>query len=392
MRLLPKNLQSAVTSAVKQNNRNSISNPTLDKPPFLKVERPRQYPPTFKGARSQWFWILFASFFILGSIFTNAFRPTSWEFSIEPVVYAVCLILPLTIMFVSYIDMNAKRLGKLPMLYALLHMLIVVSIGIFITTVFSKLMMYWLFDLADTLANFLQTLAISIVMAILTIIVFFVYNQLQYNRISERQQRYQQKLIEQNELLKARLTPHFFFNMLNSMQYLIEVNPKEAELLVRRVSNLYRASFDESREVALLDEIELCKNYLNIEQYRFEDKLTVNWEFPDEDLLYDMVISSRCLQSVIERMIVLVVERTTSPITLTIRIDWINNAVKIAVSTPMPTSGQAEIFANLEDSIDFSVQTEILRHHFGERSLVYAEADHTAISTYITYPLKDVAF
>lgn len=73
------------------------------------------------------------------------------------------------------------------------------------------------------------------------------------------------------------------------MQYLIESDPYEAEVMVRHVSTLYRVSFDETREIALMDEIELCESYLVNGKYRFDSKLKVTWQLPDADLLYDMV-------------------------------------------------------------------------------------------------------
>ncbi|MBR7551314.1 hypothetical protein KC220_22500, partial [Mycobacterium tuberculosis] len=91
----------------------------------------------------------------------------------------------------------------------------------------------------------------------------------------------------------------------------------------------YRVSFDETREIALLDEMALCESYLSIEKYRFDKKLKVTWQLPDEDLLYDMVITSLSLQMVIEKLIVLIVENSTDPIHITISIDWQNDVAKI---------------------------------------------------------------
>ena len=73
----------------------------------------------------------------------------------------------------------------------------------------------------ETIANTLFTF--------LMIAVLLTYFEIQYQNIRRAELRTQQKLIEQNEQLKARITPHFFFNLLNTMQYLIETDPYEAE-------------------------------------------------------------------------------------------------------------------------------------------------------------------
>lgn len=393
MRLLPKRLKPVAPSKATLANRNSIPNPTPDKPLLLEIERPHHYTLTLKDSKSRAFWVLFATLFISIAIAANTiYRSATWHSIFQISVYAVTVILPLTLLGAMYLDMNASRLEKLPLFQSLIRMLFVVALCMMSTTLLGKLVMYLVFGVVDSVAELIESLVINMYLAMLTMAVFFSYHQLQYRRINASQKLYQQQLIEQNEQLKARLTPHFFFNMLNSMQYLIEVNPKEAELLVRQVSNLYRASFEEIREVAILDEIKLCKNYLNIERYRFGDKLKVVWALPDEDLLYDMVITSRTLQYVLERMIVLVVEHTNSSVTLKIDIGWSDDIVKIAILAPMPSTGQADIYANIETSLDFSAPTETLRQYFGQAALIYSEASYDVITGHITYPLKDVAF
>lgn len=223
-----------------------------------------------------------------------------------------------------------------------------------------------------------------------TIAILLIYFNLQYQHIRRVESINQQRLIEQNEQLKARITPHFFFNLLNTMQYLIESDPYEAEVMVRHVSTLYRVSFDETREIALMDEIELCESYLSIEKYRFDSKLKVTWQLPDADLLYDMVITSLTLQIVIEKMIVLVVEMTTEPICIDIAITWQNDVAKIDILTRLSPTIYQQIHKAIRTKLSFGSQIDILRQYYGDKATIVYYIDEHALEVTIQYPLKDV--
>ncbi len=236
--------------------------------------------------------------------------------------------------------------------------------------------------LLDILVNTLLTFS--------TIAILLIYFNLQYQHIRRVESINQRRLIEQNEQLKARITPHFFFNLLNTMQYLIESDPYEAEVMVRHVSTLYRVSFDETREIALMDEIELCESYLSIEKYRFDSKLKVTWQLPDADLLYDMVITSLTLQIVIEKMIVLVVEMTTEPICIDIAITWQNDVAKIDILTRLSPTIYQQIHKAIRTKLSFGSQIDILRQYYGDKATIVYYIDEHALDVTIQYPLKDV--
>jgi hypothetical protein len=71
--------------------------------------------------------------------------------------------------------------------------------------------------------------------------------------------------------LESRLHPHFLFNTLNSIRTLIVEDPAVAEQLILRLSALLRSSLDlpASGTVTLERELQLTRDYLDIEQIRF---------------------------------------------------------------------------------------------------------------------------
>ncbi len=78
------------------------------------------------------------------------------------------------------------------------------------------------------------------------------------------------------ENLQSQMNPHFIFNALNSIQEYIVHNEKDlASSYLVKFSRLIRMYLDHSREstVALAEELEAMKLYLQLEKIRFEDKL-----------------------------------------------------------------------------------------------------------------------
>jgi len=75
--------------------------------------------------------------------------------------------------------------------------------------------------------------------------------------------------------LRAQMNPHFLFNSLNSINwYIIKNKPKEASKYLTKFSRLIRLILDHSKclNIALTQELEALKLYLDIEAIRFEKK------------------------------------------------------------------------------------------------------------------------
>jgi len=76
-------------------------------------------------------------------------------------------------------------------------------------------------------------------------------------------------------LLQAQLNPHFLFNSLNSVAELVYVDPKKAEYAIMNISKFLRSTLDESLKVSLYNELELVQNYINIENIRFNENISL---------------------------------------------------------------------------------------------------------------------
>jgi LytS/YehU family sensor histidine kinase len=82
------------------------------------------------------------------------------------------------------------------------------------------------------------------------------------------------------QALKMQLHPHFLFNTLHSISSLVLEDPPKANGMIARLGDFLRLTLEHSEEqmVTVQQEIEFLRCYLEIEQVRFEDRLTVDFK------------------------------------------------------------------------------------------------------------------
>jgi hypothetical protein len=105
----------------------------------------------------------------------------------------------------------------------------------------------------------------------------------------------------QLDALRAQLDPHFLFNSLNSIAVLARRGKvSEVEHMVTRLADLLRHSLESSRSqlVTLRVELDALRQYLDIEQVRYGDRLSVVVDVPDT--LLERVVPSFLLQPLVE--------------------------------------------------------------------------------------------
>ncbi len=107
----------------------------------------------------------------------------------------------------------------------------------------------------------------------------------------------------QLDALRMQLHPHFLFNTLNSISVLMAEDTKAARRMLTRLSDLLRASLENkgTHEVTLKEELEFLESYLEIEQTRFQDRLTVRLEVEPKAL--DACVPNLILQPLVENAI-----------------------------------------------------------------------------------------
>jgi two-component system LytT family sensor kinase len=92
-----------------------------------------------------------------------------------------------------------------------------------------------------------------------------------------------QLALAQFHALRAQLHPHFLFNALNAISSLIHSDPTRADRMLSRISELLRLAIDTSArpEVALDEELEFARRYLEVERMRYGERLDVRIDVRD---------------------------------------------------------------------------------------------------------------
>jgi LytS/YehU family sensor histidine kinase len=112
------------------------------------------------------------------------------------------------------------------------------------------------------------------------------------------------KLATEAELraLRAQINPHFLFNALTTIGYLIQTAPPRAFDTLMRLTALLRSVLRSEGEFTTLGrELELIESYLDIEHARFEQRLRVTIDVPQA--LKELRIPPLLLQPVVENAV-----------------------------------------------------------------------------------------
>lgn len=140
------------------------------------------------------------------------------------------------------------------------------------------------------------------------------------------------RLVEaQLQSLQRQLQPHFLFNTLNTISALMHRDVEAADAMIARLSDLLRISLQTTgvQEVPLKDELDFLAKYLEIEQTRFRDRLTVVFDVAPDTL--DALVPNLILQPLVENAIKHGIGPRPSPGTITIRSRLVGQTVELNV-------------------------------------------------------------
>ncbi len=114
------------------------------------------------------------------------------------------------------------------------------------------------------------------------------------------------------QALQARIRPHFLFNSLNAVLSLIRTDPRRAETALEDMADLFRVLMRDNRELTTLAaEIELCREYLGLEELRLGERLRVDWHI--EKMPGDALVPQLLLQPLLENAVYHGIEPSSEP-------------------------------------------------------------------------------
>ncbi|MFK8105323.1 MAG: sensor histidine kinase [Saprospiraceae bacterium] len=111
---------------------------------------------------------------------------------------------------------------------------------------------------------------------------------------------------KENELriLKSQIDPHFLFNNLNSVDSLIELNPKKAREYIQKLASLYRYLLKTKADefVTLAEELNFCYDYVYLLEQRFGNTYAFKFEIDAALIQTDKLIPPGAIQTVLENV------------------------------------------------------------------------------------------
>lgn len=137
--------------------------------------------------------------------------------------------------------------------------------------------------------SYLTLLLVNMVyVAVLELLTFFRQSQkrLETERVEKNQAQYRYSL------LKAQMNPHFLFNSLNILDYLVQNDEKEhAGEFIRKMASVYRyfLHIEEQETVSLQTEKDFIEMYVDLLHERFSEGLQVHIDIPENCLTRSIV-------------------------------------------------------------------------------------------------------
>lgn len=146
--------------------------------------------------------------------------------------------------------------------------------------------------------------------AITVLALLLLINRLYITRIKKREEENNRinKLINASKLtaIQAQMNPHFIFNSINSIQnYILQKKEKDAYTYLAKFSKLIRMVLHNSdkTQIALYEEIDLMRTYIEIEQLRFDNSFDYEINVDDSVNEQEIFIPPMLIQPYIENAI-----------------------------------------------------------------------------------------
>ncbi|MBX9812575.1 MAG: histidine kinase, partial [Burkholderiales bacterium] len=175
------------------------------------------------------------------------------------------------------------------------------------------------------------------------------------------------------QALQARIRPHFLFNSINAVLSLIRQDPKRAEVALEDMSDLFRVLMADNLELTpLAREVELCRQYLDLEQLRLGERLKVEWHV--DKMPRDALIPPLVLQPLLENAVYHGIEPRSEPGVISIDIYAAREQVHAVLRNPYRHEGNHHAGNKMALG---NIRERLQLHFDAEAALVTRVADDT---------------
>jgi sensor histidine kinase YesM len=132
-------------------------------------------------------------------------------------------------------------------------------------------------------------------------------------------------------LMQTQIKPHFLYNTLTAIEQMCEIDSQKAQAAIADFSNYLRSNVDFSTETKLImveKELENVRQYLSLEQMRFEERLNVIYDIKSGGFMMPPLV----VQPIVENAVRHGVTKKPEGGTVTIAVGETKTAYRITVS------------------------------------------------------------
>lgn len=214
-------------------------------------------------------------------------------------------------------------------------------------------------------------------LAMLDAVSFQVARRIDALRVTS--ERYEHRLKEQQisklaaeaelKALRTQLNPHFLFNALTTIGYLIQASPERALHTLIRLTELLRGVLKRSHGefTSLGEELDLVESYLAIEKARFEERLQVSIDVPAH--LRVLRIPPLILQPLVENAIKHGISRQRAGGEVSIRGSLeASNFLKVAIEDTGAGATSLDLLKGRDEGVGISNVEKRLAGYYGDRA------------------------
>ena len=170
--------------------------------------------------------------------------------------------------------------------------------------------------------------------------------------------------------LRMQLSPHTLFNLLHVIRGQVAWDPRMAQSMIVQLADLLRRllAAGERDFSRLREELQFVRLYLQLQQQRFIDRLSV--ELPADEQLPDVWVPSLILQPLAENAVVHGLARHDGQVTIRVEVLIDGETLVLRVSNNMAPSAPAA-----SAGIGIANVRERLAVHFGDAARLQSEPD-----------------
>ena len=172
--------------------------------------------------------------------------------------------------------------------------------------------------------------------------------------------------------LRAQINPHFLFNALTTIGYLIQTSPDKAFATLMKLTQLLRGVLSSTKEFsALEDEMRLIESYLDIEHARFEERLRVKITISPDAL--KIRVPSLILQPLVENAVKHGIAASSKGGEVSISAKLETEDGRVFINLTVANTG-ADFVVKRENGVGLNNVEQRLRNYYGDAASLKIES------------------